>query len=60
VEAIVALAGNQDTWQRYSVAARQRARMFTWDRAGDKLIEVIRSVVLAPRLHVRASRLIEQ
>jgi glycosyltransferase involved in cell wall biosynthesis len=45
VEAIGALAGNQDTWQRYSLAARQRARMFTWDRAGEKLIEVIRSVV---------------
>ena len=47
VDAIGALAGSQDTWQRYSLAARQRAGLFTWDRAGDKLIEVIRSVVSA-------------
>lgn len=45
VEAISALAGEQDTWQRYSHAARQRASLFTWDQAGRKLIEVIRSVV---------------
>ncbi len=45
VEAIDALASDQGTWQRYSHAARQRASLFTWDRAGEKLIDLIRSVV---------------
>jgi glycosyltransferase involved in cell wall biosynthesis len=47
VEAIAALAIDQDKWQQYSLAGRQRAGLFTWDRAGAKLIEVIRSVVSA-------------
>jgi glycosyltransferase involved in cell wall biosynthesis len=47
VEAIGALAADQETWKRYSAAGRQRAGLFTWDRAGERLIEVIRSVVSA-------------
>lgn len=47
VEAIGALAGDQETWKRYSDAGRRRAGLFTWDRAGERLIEVIRSVVSA-------------
>lgn len=53
VEAISALASDQDVWQRYSLAARQRAGLFTWDRAGEKLIEVIRSVCPPERLATR-------
>jgi glycosyltransferase involved in cell wall biosynthesis len=47
VEAIHTLAADQGMWKQYSDAGRQRASLFTWDRAGDKLIEVIRRVVSA-------------
>lgn len=47
VEAICALADSHETWNRYSDAGRQRAALFTWDRAGEKLVEVIRTVVAA-------------
>ena len=47
VEAIGTLAADHETWKRYSDAGRQRAGLFTWDRAGERLIEMIRSVVSA-------------
>jgi glycosyltransferase involved in cell wall biosynthesis len=47
VEAIETLAIDQDKWKRYSLAGRQRAGLFTWDRAGAKLVEVIRATVSA-------------
>lgn len=45
VGAIRRLAGDRDYWERYSRAGRERSKLFTWDRAGAKLVEVIRSVV---------------
>jgi glycosyltransferase involved in cell wall biosynthesis len=47
VEAICALTADQETWKRYSDAGRHRAGLFTWDRAGERLLAVIRSVVSA-------------
>ena len=47
VQAILALAGDQELWRRSSLAARKQAGLFTWKRAGDRLMEVIRSVASA-------------
>lgn len=44
VAAFCKLASDVDVWDRYSIAGRKRAAMFTWRRAGDSLMEVIRSV----------------
>jgi glycosyltransferase involved in cell wall biosynthesis len=46
VEAIRRLAADADCWKRYSLAGRERAKLFTWDRAGERLIQAIRSVVV--------------
>jgi glycosyltransferase involved in cell wall biosynthesis len=45
VSAVSKLATDIATWKRYSLAGRERASGFTWRRAGEKLMEVIRSVV---------------
>lgn len=44
VSAIRKLASDPDYWQRYSRAGHKRSELFTWKRAGDTLVEVIRSV----------------
>ena len=45
VSAITQLAADTDTWDRYSKAGRERASLFTWDRAGETLTNVLQSVV---------------
>jgi glycosyltransferase involved in cell wall biosynthesis len=45
VAAIRKLADEADYWERYSRAGRKRSELFTWNRAGEKLVEVIGSVV---------------
>jgi glycosyltransferase involved in cell wall biosynthesis len=47
VNAISHLAGDANTWERYSHAGRKQAGLFTWSRAGEKLMNVIESVVQA-------------
>ena len=49
VEAIGRLASDRDLWERYSLAGRERSGLFSWDRAGEKLVEVIRQVVVSER-----------
>ncbi|NOJ47691.1 glycosyltransferase family 4 protein [Bradyrhizobium sp. WSM 1744] len=49
VEAIGQLATDSNVWERFSLAGRERARLFSWDRAGEKLVEVIRRVVASQR-----------
>jgi glycosyltransferase involved in cell wall biosynthesis len=49
VEAVGKLASDADVWNRYSLAGRERSRLFSWDRAGEKLVEVIRRVVASRR-----------
>jgi glycosyltransferase involved in cell wall biosynthesis len=47
VAGIRRLADDADLWANYSHAGRQRAGSFTWRRAGQKLLDVIKEVVLA-------------
>jgi glycosyltransferase involved in cell wall biosynthesis len=49
VEAIGKLASDSGLWERYSLAGRERSGLFSWDRAGQKLVEVIRRVVDSER-----------
>jgi glycosyltransferase involved in cell wall biosynthesis len=49
VEAIGKLAGDPELWERYSLAGRKRSGLFSWDRAGEKLVDVIRRVVVSER-----------
>lgn len=46
VRAIDKLAGDTRLWERYSLAGRERAALFTWTRAGERLIGAIKRVVL--------------
>jgi glycosyltransferase involved in cell wall biosynthesis len=39
------LASDPELWERYSLAGRKRSELFTWKKAGGKLVDVIRSVV---------------
>jgi glycosyltransferase involved in cell wall biosynthesis len=50
VEAIGTLASDPGLWERYSLAGRERSALFSWDQAGQKLVEVIRHVVDRERL----------
>jgi glycosyltransferase involved in cell wall biosynthesis len=43
--AIGKLASDPTLWQQYSHAGRERAKLFTWSRAGEELMNVIRTVV---------------
>lgn len=45
VSAIRRLAGDLDAWEQCSLASRQQAGLFTWNRAGEKLIDAIKIVV---------------
>jgi glycosyltransferase involved in cell wall biosynthesis len=45
VKAINELANNPQVWGRYSFAGQERSKLFTWERAGEKLVDAIRSVV---------------
>src|SRR3979411_854358 len=47
VAAIRRLGDDADFWASYSHAGRQRAGSFTWRRAGQKLVDVVKEVVLA-------------
>jgi glycosyltransferase involved in cell wall biosynthesis len=49
VNVVSQLATDRSTWERYSAAGRQRASVFTWRRAGEALIAVIRSVVCSEK-----------
>lgn len=49
VAAIGKLASDRGLWERYSLAGRERSRLFSWERAGEKLVEVIRRVVVSER-----------
>jgi glycosyltransferase involved in cell wall biosynthesis len=40
------LVDDPNHWADYSRAGRKRARLFTWKRAGEKLVEVIREVAM--------------
>lgn len=51
VSAISQLAGDTKTWESYSQAGKRQASLFTWDRAGETLTNVLESVV-----HERSSR----
>jgi glycosyltransferase involved in cell wall biosynthesis len=46
VTAFSELSGDMELWRRYAAAGREKASAFTWTRAGDKLMEVIRSVAV--------------
>jgi glycosyltransferase involved in cell wall biosynthesis len=56
VDAIHKLAIDPDFWERYSLAGRKRSELFTWERAGEKLVEVIRSVVASQKSGDRGRR----
>jgi glycosyltransferase involved in cell wall biosynthesis len=45
VAAIRKLVDEQNYWNHYSRAGRDRARHFTWKRAGEQLLDVIKEVV---------------
>ena len=49
VAAIRGLADEPDHWTHYSRAGRERASYFTWKRAGERLLGVIREVAVAER-----------
>jgi glycosyltransferase involved in cell wall biosynthesis len=51
VSAIHKLASDPHIWERYSLAGRERSGLFSWERAGEKLVEAIRSVVASQRSH---------
>lgn len=44
VEAISSLANDPLCWNRYSQNGRERANIFTWRAAGDRLMDVLRSI----------------
>lgn len=48
VSAIRSFADQPSRWAEYSQAGRDRASIFTWNRAGQKLVEVIRKVATSP------------
>ena len=50
VSAIGKFAGDMAVWEKYSRAGRERAGLFTWERAGNKLMKVIKAVVSAKRM----------
>jgi glycosyltransferase involved in cell wall biosynthesis len=56
VRVIHKLASEPDYWERYSRAGRERSGLFTWDRAGEKLVEAIRSVAAGDGSVSRARR----
>jgi glycosyltransferase involved in cell wall biosynthesis len=56
VSAIHKLANDPDLWEQYSLAGRKRSELFTWERAGGKLVEVIRSVVASQKSAGRGRR----
>jgi glycosyltransferase involved in cell wall biosynthesis len=56
VSAIRKLASDPHIWERYSLAGRQRSGLFSWERAGEKLVEAIRSVVASQKLSGRGHR----
>jgi glycosyltransferase involved in cell wall biosynthesis len=43
------LADEPDFWNEYSHAGRKRASNFTWKRAGEKLVEVLKEVAIAKK-----------
>jgi glycosyltransferase involved in cell wall biosynthesis len=47
IDAIRRLVDEPSYWTDYSRAGRERASYFTWKRAGDKLVEVIKEVAIA-------------
>jgi glycosyltransferase involved in cell wall biosynthesis len=47
ISAIRALADDPNRWSAYSRAGQERAACFTWQRAGDKLMNVIKEVAIA-------------
>lgn len=47
IRAIRKLADEPNHWSAYSHAGRERAAYFTWRRAGDRLIDVIKEVAMA-------------
>jgi glycosyltransferase involved in cell wall biosynthesis len=47
ISAIRKLADEPSHWSAYSRAGRERAGHFTWQRAGEKLIDVIKQVAIA-------------
>jgi glycosyltransferase involved in cell wall biosynthesis len=49
VSAITTFASDPDVWQRYAYAGREQARLFTWARAGEELVKVIRSVAFGEK-----------
>jgi glycosyltransferase involved in cell wall biosynthesis len=53
IQAIRKLAEEPNCWADYSRAGRERASCFTWKRAGEKLIEVIREVAVAEAIRKR-------
>jgi glycosyltransferase involved in cell wall biosynthesis len=56
VSAIHKLASDPGAWERYSLAGRKRSGLFSWERAGGKLVEAIRSVVATQRSGGRGHR----
>jgi glycosyltransferase involved in cell wall biosynthesis len=51
VNAITQLASDANIWDRYSLAGREQAGLFTWSRAGEKLMSVVESVVSEQHAH---------
>jgi glycosyltransferase involved in cell wall biosynthesis len=47
--AISKFASDAAVWEKYSHAGRERARLFTWAHAGEKLVNVLRTVVAADK-----------
>ena len=47
--AAVRVLDDEATWLARSTAARDRARLFDWDRSADVLYEVLRRVAKKPR-----------
>jgi glycosyltransferase involved in cell wall biosynthesis len=53
VEAIGGLLKNSAIWEKYSRAGRERAKLFSWARAGEKLVAAIRGVVIDRRRRLK-------
>jgi glycosyltransferase involved in cell wall biosynthesis len=49
VDSILRLANDPALWQHYADAGYQRSKQFTWDLAGARLLDVIRSAVAGER-----------
>jgi glycosyltransferase involved in cell wall biosynthesis len=54
--AIHKLASDPHIWERYSLAGRERSELFSWESAGGKLVEAIRSVVASQKSNGRGRR----